>query len=104
MYKDWGQVGGLTGELLGHGFLGFWLINCDCGVNISFVDPTVLISSSKILLVKQGVGFTVDWPEILLGFLESLACSALLASSLASIVATNCLGYNALNIPFGQIG
>ena len=35
----------------------------DCWVNISLVDPTVLVSSPKNLLVEQGVGFTVDLPE-----------------------------------------
>ena len=35
----------------------------DCGVNISLVDPTVLISSIENLLVKWGVGFTTDLPE-----------------------------------------
>ena len=35
----------------------------DCGVNISLVDPTVLVSSTENLLVEQGVGFTVDLPE-----------------------------------------
>jgi len=35
----------------------------DCWVNISLVDPTVLISSSENLLVKWGVGLTIDLPE-----------------------------------------
>ena len=34
----------------------------DCGVNISLVDPTVLISSTENLLVEWGMGFTVDLP------------------------------------------
>src|SRR5882672_12532362 len=35
----------------------------DCGVNISLVDPTVLVSSTENLLVEWGVGFTIDLPE-----------------------------------------
>src|SRR5882672_2156689 len=35
----------------------------DCGVNISLVDPTVLISSTENLSVEWGVGFTIDLPE-----------------------------------------
>jgi len=35
----------------------------NCRVNISLVDPTVLVSNTKNLLVKQGVGFTIDLPE-----------------------------------------
>ena len=50
----------------------------DCRVNISLVDPTVLVSSTENLLVKWGVGFTIDLPESLspsslaLGFLSFL--------------------------------
>ena len=35
----------------------------DCRVNISLVDPTVLVSSTENLLVEWGMGFTVDLPE-----------------------------------------
>ena len=35
----------------------------DCGVKISLVYPTVLISNTENLLVEQGVGFTIDLPE-----------------------------------------
>ena len=35
----------------------------DCWVNISLVDPTVLVSSPENLLVERGMGFTVDLPE-----------------------------------------
>ena len=35
----------------------------DCGVNISFMDLTVLVSNIENLLVKWGVGFTIDQPE-----------------------------------------
>src|SRR5882724_7228670 len=35
----------------------------DCRVNMSSVDPTVLISGTENLLVRQGVGFTVNWPK-----------------------------------------
>jgi len=34
-----------------------------CGINIIFIDPTVLVSNTKNLLVKWGMGFTVDQPE-----------------------------------------
>ena len=34
-----------------------------CGVNIYLVDSTVLVSSTKYLLVEWGVGFTIDQPE-----------------------------------------
>ena len=35
----------------------------DYGVNISLVDPTVLVSNTENLLVEWGVGFTIDQPE-----------------------------------------
>src|SRR5882672_7398889 len=35
----------------------------DCRVNMSLVDPTVLISSAENLLVEWGMGFTIDLPE-----------------------------------------
>ena len=35
----------------------------NCGVNISLVDPTALVSNTENLLVKWGVGFTIDLPE-----------------------------------------
>src|SRR5882724_10919244 len=35
----------------------------DCGVNISLVDPMVLASNTNNLLVKWGVGVTIDQPE-----------------------------------------
>ena len=35
----------------------------DCGVNISFMDLTVLVSNIENLLVKWGVGVTIDWPK-----------------------------------------
>src|SRR5882672_8459808 len=35
----------------------------DCGVNISLVDPTVLVFSTENLLVEWGMGFTIDLPE-----------------------------------------
>src|SRR5882672_12250222 len=49
---SWGMAFSVFGSSMG-----------DCGVNISLVDPTVLISSTKNLLVKWGVGFTTDLPE-----------------------------------------
>jgi len=45
----------------------------DCWVNISLVDPTVLVSSTENLLVERGVGFTVDLPEMDLKSLMSEA-------------------------------
>ena len=44
-------------------FLVFHSSTGDCGVNISLVDPTVLISSTENLLVEWGVSFTIDLPE-----------------------------------------
>ena len=35
----------------------------DCGVNIALVDPTVLVYSTENLLVKWGMGVTIDQPE-----------------------------------------
>ena len=37
-----------------------WVIAGDCRVNISFVYPTVLASSTKNLLVLLGMDFTID--------------------------------------------
>src|SRR5882672_3931472 len=59
----------------------------DCEVNISLVDPTVLVSNTENLLVKQGVGFTIDWPENPSVFSNSLAFLAFLTISLMSIAA-----------------
>ena len=39
----------------------------DCGINISLVEPTVLVSNTKNLLVEQGMCFIIDWPENPLG-------------------------------------
>ena len=39
----------------------------DCGVNMSSVEPTVLVSSTENLLVGWGVDFTVDQPKTLFG-------------------------------------
>src|SRR5882672_6936498 len=44
-------------------FLVFSSSTGDCGVNISLVEPTVLISSAENLLVEWGMGFTIDLPE-----------------------------------------
>ena len=35
----------------------------DCGVNISLIYPTVLASNTENLLVKWGMGVTIDQPE-----------------------------------------
>src|SRR5882672_10388401 len=47
----------------GTAFLVFSSSTGDCGVNISLVDPTVLVSSTENLLVELGMGFTIDLPE-----------------------------------------
>src|SRR5882724_9626929 len=39
------------------------VVTGDCGVNMSSVYPTVLVSSTENLLVRWGVDFTVDWPK-----------------------------------------
>jgi len=48
-----------------------WVTTClvfsslamDCEVNISLVDPMVLVSNTKILIVEWGMGVTVDSPK-----------------------------------------
>src|SRR5882724_7313896 len=35
----------------------------DCGINISLIDPTVLVSNPENLSVKWGIGVIVDQPE-----------------------------------------
>src|SRR5882672_10989793 len=52
MGGSWGMAFSFFGSLTG-----------DCGVNISLVDPTVLVSSTENLLVEWGMGFTIDLPE-----------------------------------------
>src|SRR5882672_4979972 len=54
---------GLCGGSWGTAFSVFSSSTGDCGVNISLVDPTVLVSSTENLLVERGVGFTIDPPE-----------------------------------------
>ena len=39
------------------------LIAGDYGINISLVDPTVLVSNTENLLVEQGIDFTIDQLE-----------------------------------------
>src|SRR5882724_3506209 len=39
------------------------VVTGDCEVNMSSVDPTVLVSSTENLLVRWGVDFTIDWPK-----------------------------------------
>src|SRR5882724_7604963 len=39
------------------------VVTGDCGVNMSSVDPTVLVSSTENLLVRRGVDFTIYWPK-----------------------------------------
>src|SRR5882724_9174129 len=45
------------------------VVTGDCKVNMSSVDPTVLVSSTENLLVGQGMDFTIDWPKNPLWFL-----------------------------------
>ena len=45
------------------------VVTGDCGVNMSSVDPTVLVSSTENLLVRRGVDFTIDQPKNPLWFL-----------------------------------
>src|SRR5882724_12113281 len=39
------------------------VVTGDCGVNMSSVDPTVLVSSTENLLVRWGMGFTINLPK-----------------------------------------
>src|SRR5882724_12978395 len=39
------------------------VVTGDCGVNMSSVDPTVLVSGTENLLVGWGVDLTIDWPK-----------------------------------------
>src|SRR5882724_3891704 len=39
------------------------VVTGDCGVNMSSVDPTVLVSSTENLLVRWGMDFTIDQPK-----------------------------------------
>src|SRR5882724_3865225 len=39
------------------------VVTGDCGVNMSSVDPTVLVSSTENLLVGWGMDFTIDQPK-----------------------------------------
>src|SRR5882724_3239785 len=39
------------------------VVTGDCGVNMSSVDPTVLVSSTENLLVRWGMDLTVDLPK-----------------------------------------
>ena len=94
----------LHGGSLGTAFSVLGSSTGDCGVNISLVDPTVLVSSTKNLLVERGVGFTVDLPE---NPPVSRRLSSLLRpfGNLSGI--HGCcygLGYKALEVRFGQNG
>src|SRR5882724_12036461 len=73
------QIGGSSGtacSVLGS------VVTGDHGVNMSSVDPTVLVSSTENLLVTWGVGFTVDLPKnlvwVLLPSSLHLGCPSLL--------------------------
>src|SRR5882724_10047749 len=39
------------------------VVTGDCRVNMSSLDPTVLVSSTENLLVGWGMDFTIDWPK-----------------------------------------
>ena len=49
-----GGSSGMTCSVLGS------VVTGDCGVNMSSVDPTVLVSSTENLLVRWGVDFTIS--------------------------------------------
>ena len=55
----WKKTGvGLEGWDRGFSGMAFLVLRChNCGVNISFGDPTVLVSSTENLLVMMGHGF-----------------------------------------------
>ena len=54
------RIGGSSGTACSvHGSV----VTGDCGVNMSSIDPTVLVSSTENLLVRWGMGFTVDLPK-----------------------------------------
>src|SRR5882724_12565468 len=69
------RIGGSSGTACS--VLGL-VITGDCGVNMSSIDPTVLVSSTENLLVIWGVGFTIDLPKnplwVLLPSLLHLGC------------------------------
>src|SRR5882724_10066728 len=55
---SWGiKCLGMTGSVLSS------VVTGDGGVNISLVDPTVLVSKTENLFVQWGVGFTVNLPK-----------------------------------------
>ena len=66
-----------------------------CGVNISLVDPTVLVSNTEKLLAEWGMGFTFDQPENPLQ--PSLTPSLVWLSYPHPLIhcSHNCFGYNA---------
>ena len=101
-----GQELGLSWKI-GRGALRAWLFrswfgNRCCGVSISLVDPTVLISNTENLLVEWGMGLTIDWPENPLlpsltpwsvqpfGHIPGIHCSH------------DCFGYNAFEVHVSQ--
>src|SRR5882724_3042048 len=89
---SWGVgCSGMTGSVFGS------VVTGDGGVNISLVNPTVLVSKTKNLLVRQGVDFTVDLPKNPLGFFG-------LFPSLSSIHCRHCLGHQAFEVELSQFG
>src|SRR5882724_13681145 len=57
---EWMRIGGSSGMACSVLEL---VVTGDCGVNMSSVDPIVLVSSTENLLVRWGMGFTVDQPK-----------------------------------------
>ena len=55
-------------RFFGDSLLGLQFIGNRLWGHISLIDPTVLVSNTENLLVKWGVGVTIDWPE---NFLQS---------------------------------
>jgi len=68
-----------------------------------FVDCTVLVSSSKNLLVELGMGFTIDWPENPLWISSSPWLVQLMGQLPCNHCSCNCLNYNALNSPLAEL-
>ena len=72
------------------------VVTGDCGVNMSSVDPTVLVSSTENLLVGQGMDFTIDQHKkplwFLLPFAESQGSIAAATASATMPLMSTSLG------------
>jgi len=88
----------------GRDFSVLGLVAGGCGVNISVVDPPVIVYNTKNLLFKWGMGFTVDqagnplltslapWP---VGLFDHIPCIH---------GGCDCFSYNAVEVYFGKSG